>query len=276
MERQRRVAVINDMPGFGRCAAAVAQPIISAMQVQCCVLPTAILSTNTAFSDYIFDDYTDKMLEHMRHWEQIGVEFDGISTGFLGSSRQIQIVIEFIERFRKENTIVLVDPIMGDHGKLYATYTEEMCTEMKRLVRCADVLTPNLTEACKLLDIPYIKVTPTKEMLDEVSVELSAMGPKKIVITGIQKKDSIINYVYEQGKKSVMHQVEKIGEFRSGTGDVFSAIVISDLIKGKDFYQIVKKAVNFISKSVEYTNQFDIPCNQGICFEQYMHELVHY
>ena len=153
MKRQKRVAVINDVTGFGRCSAAVAQPIISAMKIQCCVMPTAILSVHTGFPNYFLQDYTPYLETYMNSWEETGIEFDGITTGFIGSKEQIGLVVEFFKKFKKENTLAVVDPVMGDYGKLYSSYTDDMCREMKKLLPYADVLTPNLTEACRILDL---------------------------------------------------------------------------------------------------------------------------
>ena len=163
MKRQKRVAVINDVTGFGRCSAAVAQPIISAMKIQCCVMPTAILSVHTGFPNYFLQDYTPYLRTYMNSWEETGIEFDGITTGFIGSKEQIGLVIEFFKRFKKENTLAVVDPVMGDYGKLYSSYTDDMCQEMKKLLPYADVLTPNLTEACRILDLDYHKVDLSEE-----------------------------------------------------------------------------------------------------------------
>jgi pyridoxine kinase len=155
LNKQKKIAVVNDISGIGRCSVAVALPIISAMKIQCCPLPTAILSAHTGFSSFFFDDYTPHMRDYMNSWKELNLQFDGICTGFLGSKEQIDVVVEFLENFKTKNTIVMVDPVMGDYGQLYSTYTQEMCDEMKKLIKYADVMTPNLTEACRLLDIPY-------------------------------------------------------------------------------------------------------------------------
>ena len=185
MERQKRVAVINDVTGFGRCSAAVAQPIISAMKIQCCVMPTAVLSVHTGFPNYFLHDFTPYMETYMRSWEKTGIEFDGISTGFIGSGEQIELVVEFLKRFKKEHTLTVVDPVMGDYGKLYSSYTDELCQEMKRLIPYANVLTPNLTEACRILDLDYHSVDFSEPSLEQITQALSEKGPDKIVITGL-------------------------------------------------------------------------------------------
>ena len=152
---QKKVAMINDLSGYGRCSLTVAVPILSAMKVQCCPVPTSILSNHTGFPVYFFDDYTAKLPAYLEKWGELGLEFDGIVSGFLGSVEQIRIVEDMIGRFKGPETKVVVDPIMGDNGKKYATYTEPMCEGMRRLVGLGDVVTPNLTEACILTDRPY-------------------------------------------------------------------------------------------------------------------------
>lgn len=269
----KKIALVNDITGFGRCSVAVALPIISALKVQCCLLPTAILSSHTGFDNFFFEDYTPKMREYINNWEKLGLDFDGICTGFLGSKEQINIVIEFLEKFKTPNNIVIVDPVMGDYGELYCTYTKEMCKEMQNLIKFADVLTPNLTELCRLLDLPYPSETPTHEELYTLCEKLSIQGPSKIVITGLQRNGYIENYIYESNKPHKVIKVEKIGEDRSGTGDVFSSIVSACVVKGEDFAASVEKATNFISKALKFTNELNLPTNYGVCFEEFLTEL---
>ena len=273
MKRQKRIAVINDVTGFGRCAAAVAQPIISAHKIQCCVLPTAILSAHTGFSNFFLHDFTPYMETYMKHWKEQSIEFDGISTGFLGSKEQIALVIHFFELFKKENSIVIVDPVMGDYGKLYSSYTDDMCEEMKKLLPYADILTPNLTEACRLLDMDYHNTQTNDAQLENIAKALSEKGPQKVVITGIQKNQTIINFLYEKGQGQKKIIVDKIGEDRSGTGDIFSSILSANIINGVDFYTSVKKAADFINKTIAFTVELDIPVFDGLCFEEFLTEL---
>lgn len=271
--KQKKIAVVNDITGFGRCSVTVALPIISAMKIQCCPLPTAILSAHTGFPNFFFDDYTPHMRDYMNHWKELNLEFDGICTGFLGSKEQIQIVVEFLKNFKTENTIIIVDPVMGDYGQLYATYTQEMCAEMKNLMKYADVMTPNLTEACRLLDIPYPDKILSPDELEDIAKQICTKGPDKVVITGLQNNGLIQNFIYETGKPCSIINVEKIGEDRSGTGDVFSSIVSASLVKGVDLVTAVKKATDFISKTIDYTAKIGTPVHDGICFEEYLTEL---
>lgn len=273
MKRQKRVAVINDITGFGRCSIAAALPIISAMKIQCCPLPTAILSAHTGFENYFLRDFTKDMKPYMEHWKSQKLEFDGIATGFLGSKEQIEEVIHFFDLFKTKDNLVLVDPVMGDYGKLYSSYTEEMCEEMKKLVPYADILTPNLTEACRLLDIPYETADTSEEGLHQICERLSEMGPDKIVITGLQGDEIITNYVYEKGKETRKVLVDKIGKDRSGTGDVFSSVLFGDVINGKEFYDAASHAAEFITKVIRYTVKLHTPEHYGLCFERYLYEL---
>lgn len=273
MKRQKRIAVINDVTGFGRCSVAVALPIISAMKIQCCPLPTAILSAHTAFPNFFLKDFTPYMNQYMEHWKSQNLEFDGITTGFLGSKEQISQVIHFFELFKSEDNLVLVDPVMGDYGRLYSSYTDEMCEEMKKLVPYADILTPNLTEACRLLDIPYEEADVSDKGLLDICERLSEKGPEKIVITGLQKEDKITNFLYEKGKTPEKIVVNKIGKDRSGTGDVFTSVVFADIINGNDFHGAVQKAVDFINKAIQFTEDLDTPEYFGLCFEEFLTEL---
>ena len=137
---QKKIALINDMTGFGRCSIAVALPVISMLRVQCCALPTAIFSNHTGFESFYYQDYTDHMQPSINEWKKLGLEFSGICTGFLGSARQIAIVSDFIRDFKRPDNLVIIDPVMGDYGKPYPTYTKEMCDHMKDLVCYADIL----------------------------------------------------------------------------------------------------------------------------------------
>ncbi len=269
---QKKIAAINDLTGFGRCSLAVSIPVISAMRLQCCPVPTSIFSNHTGFDSFFFEDYTSRMGAYIDEWEKLGLEFAGITSGFLGSKEQIDIVEEFIKRFAKDDTIVVVDPVMGDYGKSYCTYTPEMCREMKRLVKYADIITPNLTEACILADEPYEKKRRIRD-LDALAKKLGDMGPDKVVITGIEQGGFIANYCYRKGFEGRIRKVHRVGIQRSGTGDIFSAIIAADAVNGVDFYDSVRKASRFIKKCIEKSVEMDIPLTDGVCFEEVLHVL---
>lgn len=269
---QKKIAVVNDFSGFGRCSLAVALPIISVMKVQCCPVPTSIFSNHTGFDSYFFDDYTKKMEPYIEEWKKLDLHFEGICTGFLGSKEQIALVGRFLQDFGKEDTKVLIDPVMGDYGKPYATYTMEMCLEMKKLVQYADILTPNLTEACILTDTPYKDKWKTAE-IQAMAQQLSDMGPDKIVITGIPQGSFVANLCYEKGAEVKIIRTHKVGTSRSGTGDIFASILAADAVNGVPFGQSVKKASGFIKKCIISSIERDIPLTDGVCFEDHLAKL---
>ena len=269
---QKKIAVINDFSGFGRCSIAVALPIISTLKIQCCPLPTSIFSNHTGFDSFFFDDYTDKMPLYINEWKKLGLQFDGITSGFLGSKKQIEIVTQFFKDFKTKENIIIVDPVMGDYGKIYATYTKEMCEEMKELVQYADIITPNITELCILTDTTYQEKWKISE-LEKMTEELAEKGPEKIVVTGIVQKEFIANFCYEKGKSPKILRCHRVGTQRSGTGDVFSSIIAADAVNQVPFDKSVKKASNFIKKCILKSIEMDIPVTDGVCFEELLQTL---
>lgn len=270
---QKKIAVINDFSGFGRCSIAVALPIISAMKIQCCPIPTSIFSNHTGFDSFFFEDYTDRMQPYIDEWKKLGLSFRGISSGFLGSKEQIKIVLRFFREFRKEDTIIVVDPVMGDYGKPYPTYTRQMCEEMKKLVTYADILTPNLTEACILTDTPYHPDHWKMKEIVSLACRLGELGPEKVVITGIPQGGFIANYCFEKGKPGKIRRTHKVGTQRSGTGDIFAAIIAADAVNGVKFQDSVRKASLFIKRCIEKSIEMDLPLTDGVCFEEILYKL---
>ncbi|HBA69373.1 MAG TPA: pyridoxamine kinase [Lachnospiraceae bacterium] len=270
---QKKIAVINDMSGFGRCSLTVSLPIISYLGIQCCPVPTSILSNHMGYGEYFFDDYTDRMGEYIAQWRRLGLKFEGIATGFLGSKAQIETVIHFIREFRSGRTKVIVDPVMGDNGRIYATYTEEMCVEMERLIEYADIITPNLTECCRLTDTIYKEKEWAEEELCHMAKKLMNKGPEKVVITGIPQGEFIASYAAEKGKPPKMIQVHKAGAERSGTGDVFASIIAADAVNGVDFEKSVQKASDFVRAGILKSVELEIPSTDGVCFEEILYTL---
>lgn len=264
---QKKIAAINDYSGFGRCSIAVELPVISAMKIQCCPMPTSIFSNHTGFDSFYFKDFTENMPPYMAEWKKLNLKFDGIVTGFLGSHKQIAIVEEFFKNFKTEDNIVVIDPVMGDYGNLYPTYTNETCQEMKKLVKYADILTPNLTEACILTDEPY-RPDYSNDELKKIAMKLVAMGPSKIVITGIQRGHYIGNYCYEKNREDYLIKTMKVGTQRSGTGDIFASIIAADAVNGVNFHESVRKASTFIKKCILKAIEMDIPLTDGVPFEE--------
>lgn len=269
---QKKIAVINDFCGFGRCSISVSLPIISALKIQCCPLPTSIFSNHTGFDSFYFTDFTGHMDAYIAEWSKLDLTFNGILTGFLGSFEQLDIVIRFLQQFKTEDTVAVIDPVMGDYGKLYPTYPPSLAMQMKSLVPYADILTPNLTEACILTGTDY---RPDMEADDLVRIcrKLCAMGPDKIVISGLARGDDLENFVYEAGAEPVRITEHKVGPFRSGTGDVFSSIIAADTVNGVCLTDAVSHASSFIAKVLRRTLELDLPKTDGICFEEFLLEI---
>ncbi len=275
---QKKMAIINDIAGYGRCAMTVLLPIISYLGVQACPLLTSIFSSNTAFPDFYMDDYTERMEAYVASWEKIGLKhgFDGIATGYLGSVRQIEIVKRFIREFSGEDTLVVVDPVMGDHGRLYSAYTVELCAELKKLVALADIVTPNLTEACRLADMPYKEKGWKRKELFAMAERLAAMGPSRVVITGIPQGEYLANFVYlkeENKQEARLIRVHRAGEERCSTGDVFTAVIAADAVNGVPFDRSVRKAAGFVKRCVEEALTLGTPPAEGVPFETVLYRL---
>lgn len=269
---QKKIAVINDFCGFGRCSLSVSIPLISALKVQCCPLPTSVFSNHTGFESFYTTDFTDHMGAYMEEWAKLDLRFDGILSGFLGSPEQIGIVQRFLKRFKSENTVAVIDPVMGDYGRLYPTYSPVLAQQMGGLIPYADILTPNLTEACILTETDY------SPEIDEAALErlcrrLSEQGPKKIVISGLERGEDLENFIYEAGKPPVVIREHKVGPCRSGTGDVFSSIIAADTVNGMALTDAVRHASAFIAKVLRRTVEMDLPKTDGLCFEEFLVEV---
>lgn len=272
---QKKIAAINDLSGYGRCALTVAIPVISHMKIQCCPVPTSILSNHTGYEEYFFDDYSDRLPAYLDMWKKLNLSFDGIMSGFLGSREQIGIVESFIGQFAGRDTKVIIDPVMGDHGKIAGTYTQEMCLEMRKLLAFADIITPNLTEACHLTDTPYREDGWSEKELFSMAQKLCEMGPGQIVITGIPRGEMIENFVYERGPgmEPSFISTHRVGDERCGTGDLFAAIIASDAVNGVPFCESVQKASDFVRRSMLKSMEMKIDRKNGVCFEEILHTL---
>lgn len=265
-----RVAAIHDMSGFGRCSLTIAMPILSAMGVQCCPLPTAFLSTHTGgFEGFTFLDMTDEMPKVAAHWKALGLRFQAVYSGFLGSERQIGIVDAFIQDFRGPDTVVVVDPVMGDHGQVYQTYTPAMCDGMARLAEQADVITPNLTEAALLLNVPY-KALPTGEQgCREIVERLSLDGQRSVVLTGASTAPELTGAMCFDAKTGHTEaiQTRRVSREFLGTGDVFASVLTGALVQGAALPDAARQAVEFIRACAERTLAEQLPLREGVDFE---------
>ncbi len=274
-----KVASIHDVSGFGRCAQTVIIPTLSALGIQCVPLPTAFLSTHTGgFDRFTFLDLTDEMKKTIEHWNELSICFDGVYSGFLGSAEQIHIVADFAAKCKSNNPdcLFLADPVMGDDGVKYKTYTEEMCILTRELVKRADVITPNFTEACILTDEEYCEY-PDEIKQRNVLEKLSKLTDAQIVVTGlIDKTENVktINSIMLDDKR-VFDKVsfKHVDVNYPGTGDVFSSIVLSMLLEKKNLFDAVRIAGEFTSFAAAYTKECKTPPREGLCFEGLLHEL---
>ncbi len=277
-----KLTIINDLAGFGHCALAVAIPIVSTMGVQACPVPTSVFSNHMAFPAYHKTDYTPHMEDFLGTWDTLGLSFDGIFCGFLGNATQTEIIKAFM-RTQKETaqTIIILDPVMGDHGKYYSSVNHNYMSNLKELCRLADILTPNLTEACFLTDMAYPAEFPTVDFLDTVMDKLHALGPKKIVITGISRDEIFYNYVSVTNAftGSAVPSVRELlsvpagGPSRPGTGDIFASILAADALNQEDFFTSVKKAAEFVRLCTQNSAALQIPIVEGASFENCLHLL---
>lgn len=275
MIKQKRLALINDVTGFGRCSVTVELPIISALKIQVCPLPTALLSVHTGFANYFMDDFTDRMTAYVDSWRKNNLMFDAIATGFLGSAAQIEIVRRVIKDFP---AVVIIDPVMGDHGKIYKSYTREMCRRMRELLEFADLVTPNLTEACELLSVPYPEggVVSDSELATMAANIAAKTRGGRVVITGVTldagDDSDIANFIYDGGQVDIVTS-RRVGGDRSGSGDVFFAVAAASWLNGEILSKATRKAADFVGKCIAHAERLDLPWNWGLPFEEFLTEL---
>ena len=273
----QKVAAIHDLSGFGRASLTVIIPILSRMGIQVCPLPTAVLSTHSKFSDFHFVDLTEHLQPTIDHWKKLDLEFNAIYSGFLGSHKQIDIVMNFIDSFKNENQLVIVDPVLGDDGKLYTTFNDDHVKEMRNLVEKANIITPNLTEAALLLD---------KEIPEEISdneikewfLELSEKGPQIVIITSVpeyksQHITSVIAY-NKKGERFWKVSCNYLPANYPGTGDAFASVITGSLLQGDSLPIAMDRAVKFTSMGVRATFGYDYDTKNGILLERILDTLV--
>lgn len=279
MNRTPKVAAVQDLSGLGRCSLSVVLPVLSVMGAQCCPLPTAVLSAHTAFpapETAAFQDLTGAMEQTLRHWEALHTSFDAIYSGFLGSSQQIGVLRRLIQRFRRKETLVLIDPVMGDHGRVYRTYTPEMCEQMIQLAAEADLITPNLTEAALLLGEPFDHIPDSQAGIETWLRRLSLGGKRSVVITGVSLAPKALGagcLDARSGKIRFAMAHQEPGQF-FGTGDLFAAVLLGSLLRGETLSESTARAVDFIQKSVARTLAAGTPMLEGVQFEPLLRELL--
>lgn len=271
-----RLAMINDIAGFGRCSTTVSLPVISVMKVQVCPVPTSVLSNHLGFPLCHFDDYTSHMRDYIKVWNELGLTFDGLYCGFLGNEEQIDIVREFVEMFRPP--LFLLDPVMGDHGRAYSSITETHVQKMKKLLPLADIITPNITEACLLTGTPWKDGEWTMQELSGLCERLASLCLKdsvgaSIVITGIRQGDSLVNFLWDDGVYTTV-ATPIAGASRPGTGDIFASILAADAVRGETLLTSVQKAANFVGLCITGSEKAGTPVQEGVVFEKYLAALL--
>ncbi|MCD7708286.1 MAG: pyridoxamine kinase [Clostridiales bacterium] len=278
----KKVAVINDISGFGRCSLTAALPVLSALGVQCCPLPTAVLTGQTGYSYFHCTDLTDMTPQYTDAWGRNGERFDAIYTGYMTGAAQLKHVLDFVDHFYMEEELLLVDPVMGDGGHVYGMYSDELLAGMKELVRRADIITPNLTEACLLADIPIETAKDDRNAFltaRKASREIvRSLGNKEIVITGIPHVNAL-------GRRSICNLVagaesERTLDFPyfdrsfSGTGDLFASVVCGCKLNGIKTEDAVQIAGEFLCLGIEDTINTSSDPNDGVFFESHIGELI--
>ena len=273
----KKVAAINDMSGFGRAALTTIIPILSTMKIQVCPFPTAILSTHTGgFKDPSFIDLTHTMRGYMKHWKDEGIEFECIYSGFLGSIDQVDIIIDFINDFKTKTNIVVVDPVMGDNGKIYSSMDENMAFRMRDLIKKADIITPNLTEALYLLNKEQTHPIDEEE-IKSIMVELANLGPGIVVITSVPDKispDNINVHAYDKINNTFCKLTNKrLPIDFPGTGDTFTSVLIGKLLGGDDLNMALEKSVEFVTTAIKESIKYTYPKREGILLEKSLYKL---
>ena len=269
-----RIAAIHDLSCFGRCSLTIALPVLSAMGCQCCPLPTALLSAHTGISGFTFLDTTDEMRRISAHWSQLSLHFQAIYTGFLGSAPQINLVEDFLRRFHAPDTLLVMDPVMGDHGTPYKTCTPALRQGLRALVAQADVITPNLTEAAILLDIPYHE-SQTADASELVRA-LSLQGQRSVVLTGYAAAPGQVGALcYDRDTRQVEAvQTARVPQDFPGTGDLFASVLTGALTRGAPLLQAARTAVDFVGSCVARSVAEGAGEAEGVDFEPLLRQLT--
>ncbi len=280
----KKIAVINDLSGFGRCSLTAAISVICAMGVQPCPLPTAILTAQTGYPSYYCDDYTEKMEYFRREWQKMGQTFDGIYTGFVASEGQVEQIFRFLNTFDTERTFLLVDPVLGDDGKTYDFFTTHLLEQMKKLVQRADIITPNLTELALLTDTPYEKLAENIDhdtritAITELAEQVSKNGPSHVIVTGIRFTDQQgvrqMGNLYITEEKRLLLAFPYIGGSYSGTGDLFASCIAAGVARGDNIPSIIQTAGDFLESALADSVKEHVPRNDGVNYEKFLHLLI--
>ena len=272
----KRVMSIQDISCVGKCSLTVALPIISAMGLECSIVPTAVLSTHTQFSDFTFRDLTDDMEPIKEHWKKEDFKFDAIYTGYLGSKRQIDIVADYFDTFKRDDNVIIMDPAMADNGQLYAGFDEVFAKEMSKLCGKADIILPNISEASLMLGVKYPGEDASIDEVKDLLLKLAKFGPKHAVITGVELEDGKFGFMgYDTEKKEFYsYGNEKVDMKSHGTGDVFASTFTGALMNDKSVYEALKIAADFTRAAILNTYNDPDSVDYGVNFENEIPFLV--
>lgn len=275
--KTKRVLAVHDLCSFGRCSLTAAIPVISAMGMQVCPLPTAFFSNNLTYGEFTFHDFTDKMTGFMDRWEKLGFRYDAVYSGFLASVEQIEVVRDAARRFAsREESLVVVDPAMGDDGKLYPVFGPEYVEVMRTLVKEATLITPNFTEACFLLGEPCGTEVPSSEALRAMTEKLAALGAKQVVITSVPAGENEIKVVSFDSVTGEYAErtTPRIPFTTCGTGDLFTSVVTGSLLRGETLAAASALAMRFVSRVMEFTLASRSDPREGVIVEPCLKELL--
>ena len=274
--RQKRIAAIHDISGIGKCSLTVALPIISVAGIECSVMPSALLSTHTGgFKNIYIEDLTKSIMPIANHWKKEGFEFDAIYSGYLGSMEQVDLVKDCISVLKSNETLVVVDPVMGDNGKLYQTFSPDFPIKMRELCAHADVITPNVTEACLMLSEEYVAPPYTKEYIESLLLKLGEICKGTIVLMGVclnENEQGAAAYSSKDGKISFISCHRSPGIYH-GTGDIFASTFVSGMVLSKGMEKSLKAAVEFTSLAIENTKENLPELWYGVNFEGVLSKL---
>ncbi|WP_392563850.1 pyridoxamine kinase [Orbus wheelerorum] len=277
-KQQKKVLAVHDISCIGRCSLTVALPILSVASIETAIIPTSILSTHTGgFSGFTFRDLTDDILPVIDHWQSLSLKFDSIYTGYLGSIKQLDIISTLFSRLKQADTLIFVDPVMGDHGKLYTNFSADFPSKMAKLCKHADIIKPNMTEAFLMLDEPYIEGPYTKDYIESIVKRLAQLGPKLVILTGVYltgNENQIGVAAYQQQSDNIIYRfADKIDGVYHGTGDIFASTLLAALLNNQPLGEAISIAIAFTVNSIKRTKAAQTDVRYGVNFEAGLAEL---
>ncbi len=270
--KTKKIITMQDISCYGQCSITVALPILSAYGFETAILPSAILSTHTAgFKDFFVHDLSEDLPKIIDHWKKEGIKYDLLYSGYLGDNKHFQYLLDIKKNLLNKGSLVVVDPVMGDHGKLYPAFGEEYVSNMKKLLKEADIILPNLTEACFLTEKEY-KEEYNEKYIKDIIKSLKQLGVKTVVLTGVSYEKGKTGVVVDDGKYQYYCH-DKIETSYHGTGDIYSSSFIGMYLKTKDLFYSAKCAADFVVECIKKTIK-DKSHPYGVKFESILADFV--